>query len=366
MNRKTLISLLALAALLVLAASLTNLSERLGGNFNQMLLPELEAQLNSLTSIRVIGGGNQTIASLSRGENAWKLADKFGYRADIGRIRSNLLALARAKIVEQKTAKPEYFERLGVEDVAGEAAKGVLIELESLDKPVKIIIGDTDVGGGDYAYARKADENQSWLISGAFDLPTDTLAWLDREILDIPTARIRAVTITHSDGEVLRIEKAAAENPNFEVQGIPDDRELNYPSVANAIAGVLTGLRLEDVRTNVELDSEKVTPSRIVFETFDGLRIDLTVYSLTDNTWTLVSARVGELSIPATPENSNGAENQPDIKKPAIDDEVEKLNARLGGWAYTLASYKSEQLLKRIDELLAPVDSDGPLPEKIN
>ena len=122
------------------------------------------------------------------------------------------------------------------------------------------------------------------------------MEWLDREILDIPTTRIRAVTITHSDGEVLSIEKAAIENPNFEVQEIPDDRELSYPSVANAIAGVLTGLRLEDVRTNMGLDSAKVKPSRIVFKTFDGLRIDLTIYSVTDDNWTLVSAQVDELS----------------------------------------------------------------------
>ena len=366
MNRKTLIGLLALAALLILAASLANLSKRSNGDANQLLVPKLEAQLNSLTSMRVIGGGNQTIVTLSRAESAWKLADKSGYRADIGRIRSNLIALARAKIVEQKTTNPEYFERLGVEDVAGEAASGVLIELESLAEPVRIIIGDTGVGGGDYAYARKAGENQSWLISGAFDLPTDTLEWLDREMLDIPTARIRAVTITHPDGEVLRIEKAAAEDLNFAVKGIPDGRELSYASVANAVAGVLTGLRLEDVQSDTNLDSAEVMPARIVFETFDGLRIDLTVYSLTDGNWIQVSARVGGPPTPAAPADSDDAADRADAKGLAIGDEVERLNARLGGWSYTLASYKSEQLLKRIDELLAPEEDDFPLPEKID
>ena len=364
MNRKTLIGLLALAALLILAASLTNLSKRLGGGVNQLLVPGLEAQLNDLASMRVIGKGNQTIATLSRAERTWELADKSGYRADIGRIRSNLIALARARIVEQKTANPEYFERLGVEDIAGEAASGVLIELESLAEPVRIIIGDTGIGGGDYAYAREAGENQSWLISGAFDLPTDTVDWLDREMLDIPTARIGAVTITHPDGEVLRIEKAAAEDPNFAVQGIPDGRELSYASVANAVAGVLTGLMLEDVQAGAGLDSAEVTPARIVFETFDGLRIDLTVYSLADSNWIQVAARVGGLPTPAAPADSNDAANQADTEALAIGDEVERLNARLGGWAYTLASYKSEQLLKRIDELLAPEDDDLPLPEK--
>ena len=34
--------------------------------------------------------------------------------------------------------------------------------------------------------------------------------------------------------------------------------------------------------------------------------------------------------------------------------EAAALNARLGGWVYTLPSYKTEQLTRRLNELLAP------------
>jgi hypothetical protein len=34
--------------------------------------------------------------------------------------------------------------------------------------------------------------------------------------------------------------------------------------------------------------------------------------------------------------------------------EAAALNARLGGWVYTLPSYKAEQLTRRLQELLAP------------
>ncbi len=361
MHRKTLIGLLTLAGLLILAVSLTKLSKQPGGDVNQLLVPGLEAQLNDLARVRVIGAGNQAIATLSRAETAWELAEKSGYRADIGRIRGNLIALARARIIEQKTANPEYFDRLGVESVAGESASGVLIELDDLAEPVRIIIGDTGVGG-DYAYVREAGENQSWLVSGAFDLPSESLDWLDREMLDIPTARIRAVTITHPDGEVLRIEKAAATDPNFVVPGIPDGRKLSYASVANAIAGVLAKLRLEDVQASSSLEAAEVTPTTIVFETFNGLLIDVSAYSLVDENWIQVAARLDEPPAPIASVDTDGA---PDLSAPEaapIGDEVERLNARLGGWAYTVASYKTEQLLKRIDDLLAPEDDELPLP----
>ena len=363
MHRKTLIALLTLAALLILAVSLTNLSKQSGGDVHQLLVPGLEARLNDLASVRVIGAGNQAIATLSRAESAWELAEKSGYRADIGRIRSNLIALARARIVEHKTANPEYFERLGVEDIAGEAASGVLIELDGLAEPVSIIIGDTGIGG-DYAYVREAGENQSWLVTGAFDLPTETIDWVDREMLDIPTIRIRAVTITHPDGEVLRIEKATAADPNFVVPEIPDSRKLSYASVANAIAGVLSGLSLEDVQTSVSMESAEVTPATIMFETFDGLLIDVTAYSLVDGTWIQVAARLDEPPTPIASVDTDGVPDQPAPEAPAIGDEVERLNERLGGWAYTVVSYKTEQLLKRIDDLLAPEDDELPLPGK--
>lgn len=363
MHRKTLIALLTLAALLILAVSLTNLSKQLGGDVNQLLVPALEAQLNDVASVRVVGAGDQAIATLSRAESAWELAEKSGYRADIGRIRSNLIALARARIIEQKTANPEYFERLGVETIAGESASGVLIELDGLAEPVSIIIGDTGIGG-DYAYVREAGENQSWLVNGVFDLPTETIDWVDREMLDIPTARIRAVTITHPDGEVLRIEKATAADPNFVVPEIPDGRELNYPSVANAMAGVLTGLSLEDVQASPDLESAEAAPATIMFETFDGLLIDVTAYSLNDGTWIQVAARLDERPTPIASADTDDAPDQTAPEGSAIGDEVERLNARLGGWAYTVASYKTEQLLKRIDDLLAPANDELPLPEK--
>ena len=363
MHRKTLISLLTLAALLILAVSLINLSRQLGGDVNQLLVPALEAQLDDVTRVRVIGAGDQAIATLSRAESAWELAEKSGYRADIGRIRSNLIALARAKIIEQKTANPEYFERLGVETIAGESASGVLIELDGLAEPLGIIIGDTGIGG-DYAYVREADKNQSWLVNGAFDLSTETIDWVDREMLDIPTARIHAVTITHPDGEVLRIEKATTADPNFVVPEIPDGRELSYPGVANAIAGVLTGLSLEDVQSSPDLESAEAAPATIKFETFDGLLVDVTAYSLNDGTWIQVATRLDEQPTPIASADTDDAPDQIAPEGPAIGDEVERLNARLGGWAYSVASYKTEQLLKRIDDLLAPADDELPLPEK--
>ena len=66
-------------------------------------------------------------------------------------------------------------------------------------------------------------------------------------IVDVRSERVREVTITHPDGEVVRLSKTGAELANFEVADVPNGRELSYPGVANVVGNALRELNLEDV-----------------------------------------------------------------------------------------------------------------------
>ena len=152
--------------------------------------------------------------------------------------------------------------------IDSEDAGGVLVEFEGVDVP-PVIIGNTEPAR-EAVYARRADEQTSWLVSGEIDIADDTLQWLGRNVIDISASQIAEVEITHPDGEVVLISKAAFGQPNFDVANIPDGRELKRASIANSIASVIEGLEIDDVVPADESGYSELTTTRATYRAFDG------------------------------------------------------------------------------------------------
>ncbi|MDJ0927857.1 MAG: DUF4340 domain-containing protein, partial [Gammaproteobacteria bacterium] len=189
-----------------------------------LLLPDLEAALNEIDHLTVTGRGAAIVATLKRGPSGWTVTEASDYPADIGMIRRNLLALSNAKIVEPKTALPEFYDRLGVEDVASDAATGLQLDIVGGDFAASLIIGQTDVSGGNMAYVRRVDDARSYMISATLD-PADSLqGWVDQALVDIGSKDIERVRIEHPDGEILVIEKTEPDATDFIVLDIPEGR----------------------------------------------------------------------------------------------------------------------------------------------
>ena len=297
------------------------------------LLPGLMDVLDEVASIEVVGAGGAAIATLDRAEDGWTVRERDGYSADLTKVRHALLSLAEARILEAKTANPELHDRLGVEDVVADDAGGLAVTLLGPNEPTAIIVGDE---AGDYRrYVRRADENQSYMINRDPEIGETAADWLDTNIIDLASARVREITVTHPDGEIVRATKASAEDANFTVENIPEGRSLLYDSVANVIAGVLQNLTLEDVEQDTD-DGAGRTVTELV--TFDGLRLTVTGLERDDAAW---------ISITAAAEPDSQQADQA-----AAATEAQSLNERLSGWRYRIPSYKFEQLTRRMDDLL--------------
>ena len=82
-------------------------------------------------------------------------------------------------------------------------------------------------------------------------MPRTTALWLDNDIVDVRSDRVREFTITHADGEVVTISKSTKEAANFDVASVPAGRELTYPGVANVVGteNVLAACRAHGGRT---------------------------------------------------------------------------------------------------------------------
>ncbi len=351
MNRRTLITLVIIIAALS-AILMTNRQDFDGGE-TSVLLPGLDQELNDITSLTIRTAGNRVAVTLSRGAEQWVVAQRDAYPADIGKIRDNLISLANATIVEEKTADPALYTRLGVEDIAKEDAGGIELVIEGPGEPYRMIIGTTGVRG-DHAYARKPGAAVSLLIAASLDLGTEPADWLDHTIIDIAASDIFSATTTHPDGERVRIEKTGPDASSFELIDQPANRELTYPGVTASIGSVLTDLVMDDVVARTGVSLENVQPIVTRFETFDGLIVITKTY--TSDKMDFVGF---EFTTDTELEARFTANNQEDLTGDTAATRADNLNIRLGGWLFILPGHKQDELTHHMSDLLSEPENQS-------
>jgi hypothetical protein len=324
MNSSTLRLLGIVVAVLVVALIFVDSLDDGGApGSGQMLMQEFRDDANNVDSVTITRANQEAVVIEKRGDT-WRVEGRGGYPAKIDSVREILLAMADAKVVEAKTADPKLYGRLGVDAPDTDSSKGVLVTARVGDDDHQVIFGNS--AQGSYRYARMMGENQSWLIDQNPDIPATAGDWLIADIVDIDASRIQSVTITHADGEIIRIDKFAETDTDFRVADIPDGRELSYSTVANGIGGALNDLDLDDVRPTVQIDASVTTE----FETFDGLKIVVLSVRSEDESW---------ISLGVSAEESGNAE-------------AAEISGQTEGWQYMIADYKANLLTRRWEDIL--------------
>ena len=341
-------------------------------------VPGLESALNDLERVALVKAGNEAVATLERRDGAWVVAEKNHYPADVAKLRQQLRALADAKILEQKTATPELYDRLGVVDVSAPTATGIAVSFTAAGKELPtVILGDAQ--GSKYRYARRAGDGQSYLLDHDPNFPHGTGQWLAPTIVDVNGDRMQQIMIKHPNGETITISKPTTRLQNYDVAGVPKGRELLYPGVANVSANALRELNLEDVQPAAEASADNPAsadkPVHVEFRTFDGLVLDVTGTKQDDNAWITVAARFDAdqaarfapaAAAPAPAADPNlPPEANPPAAEPAAGTvpaanaaeraaEVEQINKRTAGWRYKIAAFQYDQMTRHISDLLKP------------
>ncbi|MGH8222450.1 MAG: DUF4340 domain-containing protein, partial [Woeseiaceae bacterium] len=316
MNAKTLKWLAVAAIALVIVLIAVDTADR-GDTVSsgEPLLPELKEHINDVTRVVVTGDAGFGTVTVAFEDGEWRVAEKGDYPADVGTLRKVLLAVADARILEQKTANPERYADLGVADPP--EGEGMLLEISGADFSHALIVGDT--AQSKYRYVRIADRAQSLLVNQNPDLPADAGGWLEESLLDVDASRVRSVAIEHADGETIRIGKASPEDTSFTVEDLPEGRELSYATVADGIAGALNDLRLEDVRRSDAGEAATTT----MFTTFDGLVVTLkSVADGDDGSWVSVSAEAQPAAAVADAVPEDAATEAPEAEAAADEPEA--------------------------------------------
>jgi hypothetical protein len=332
----------------------------------------LNDDLDDVSQVLITGAGGQQIVSLTRAADAWIVSEADGYVAERSTVNALLIALAEARIVEEKTANPELHSRLGVEDIDDADATGVEVAVVTDDGARYDAVFGYEYNGGQ-VYARLADSDRSVLIDRNPEIARDPADWVVSEIIDIASDRVQRVEITQADGERLVIRKNTRSAGNFSVDDIPDGRQLQYAGVANVTASVLTSLELDAVRRAAADQAGPVVSSE--FWMFDGLVITVTTTGEGEDAWLSFAARFDvEQALAYATDPDAGADADADADEPgdagsvvrpsetdaseanefSARDEAEQIDSRLADWNYRIASYKLSQLTRRVEDLLQP------------
>ena len=409
---------IAIAAFLVLRRAPEAEGSLVGGP----VIAGLADKLNDVSTVRFVKAGETTLLTLQREGKGWAVVERDGYPADDAKVRLALINLGETKVLEPKTANPERYAQLGVQDVDAADATGTRVELSGEGIDSKLVVGHPVAQGGEGTYVRRVGEAASLLATGNLVPDPEIGQWLKREITDIPSSRIREIELRQGEARPLRVFKNAPEDANFIVADIPRGREVQSEVVANGLGSMLAGLTLEDVAKADVAPSSDLVQHDAVYRLFDGTVITMQGWQETDGadgnpgkayaTFTAsldedqartaivadvereqataaaeASAPVdsgavpGEAAVdvdasastderqatsgaavndaeanPTTPEAKVDVEAETDKRLADLREEVDAMNARLGGWRFELPAYKFANVDKSLEDMLKPAN----------
>jgi hypothetical protein len=326
------------------------------------LYPGLKEQLNSVTAINIYKAGDARVVELQRQGDTSTVTERDNYPADEGKLRRLVIAIADAKVLEEKTSNPAAYATLGVEDTKGAGATSLRIELVGTPNPVNLIVGKQGAGARS-TYVRRAGEAQSWLINTTIDTSATPEAWLRKDIVDVSADRIQSATVSTSVGtkgaKPYTAAKAARADTNFTVAGLPKGKSLSAPTAANSVAMALTALSLVDVRAATSFQS---TPpaAHATFKTFDGLVVEADGWVRDQKHYVALrpsfdAALAERFKVATAPAEEKQEAKQTEAPKPAapnVEEDAKKLATKVTGWIYEIPDYKYESLFKPVDQLV--------------
>jgi len=251
---------------------------------NALFLPNLLKKSDSIS--RLIIQDQQGTLTFEHSNNTWKILEKNNFPVLHDKVEELLYSLADLKIVEPKTASPEFFSSLDLEDVDQPNSKSLLVTVQDDQKHdlAKIIIGKREGlrVGEDYTEnicVRMAGDYQTWIVQGTLPISSDFKDWVDQPLLGLIDAdQLKQVSIINTNGEKVVIEKSTPEQEDFELLTAKDKpgMTLNIDTI-NTLPFEVAEIEFDDVlfAANQNVDWSKSLKADL--ETFSGIKIALEV-----------------------------------------------------------------------------------------
>ncbi|MCI0401797.1 MAG: DUF4340 domain-containing protein [Gammaproteobacteria bacterium] len=334
-----------------------------------VLFPELLPNINDVARVE-IREKNEGI-TLTRKGDAWVLESGGGYPALFEKVKTTVVSIAKLRVLEGKTKNPGLYSKLGVEGIDDKNSRSILITLQDQagNTIASIIIGKervvrTGIGPASL-YVRKPDAVQALLVEGDLDIAATVTSWVNPDIVNIASDRVREVIIEHPDGNRVDISRASTKEKAYTLADIPEGAKLTSQVTLNSMATALEDFRLEDVKAKGNPSTENSRTTTV--KTFDGLVAMITTTKVGDKAYSTFSFAFDPSAVMADEggdhERSNeegqeteaANEEQQQIKlkkKEEVQEEVVALNKALSDWVFAIPDFKADILTKKLGDLV--------------
>jgi hypothetical protein len=293
----------------------------------QPVFPGLAAKLASASRVELHSGANTSTLLLKDGK--WGLAERSMYPVPVANIRALFAGLGELKQIEARTDDAASLARLGVDDpiAPGSTATSLRVLDDHGAVLASLILGhrSTATRGGlpDHIYIRRPNETRVWLAEGHLAVQADPQAWLARDIINIPRARVAQVTVQHG-ADVLNFTRAG---DTMNLANPPPGKLDDYR--VGAMASALEDVTLADVSKGL---LPGTTLGNAAFTTTDGLTVLVTVNLDGKTVWASFAAHgTGDAAY-----------------------------AGLAGWAFQLPEWRGASLVPAPSDMIAKPPEDAP------
>lgn len=357
MNRNYLIALAAITLTVVIIAAVVVGKDRSPTYISkEPLLPTLAENINEAASITLVSNRRKTI--LERDGETWRIANSDDYPALFDKVRSLLINLAELQTKERKTDNPELYHYLDVQDPAQPDSNSIQVTVMNKDGDIlaDVIIGKprnskvTNLQTG--LYVRKPDAAHALLVEGRVPVSAEKTAWFNPDIVNIASERVRDVTITHPDGNMVHAYRESPE-AGFQLADLPPDRRVQSRTALNRFGSVLQEISARDIRALETFSFDQAIDTTV--RTFDGMIIDVRSTRKDDRHYAnfrfLYDADMENAS--AQPVTDGAGE------RIAVEAEAQELQERLGNWVYQIPGFKFDVLTATLDDYTRQVSTPG-------
>jgi hypothetical protein len=355
----------AVAVLLAIAAVWMRASSVEPAFAHRLMFEGLAAKANDAATI-LIESKTAAFSVTRAADGRWVLPGKFNYPADINLVRKTVIALSELEAIDQRTARADWHERLGVR-LPKSGGSGTVVTLKDSQGAVlaSLVTGHTvegaAAGGNTALYARRADNNQTFVVLGAYSPQPDQTQWLDKSFISLTRDRVKTAAMKPLKGPAYSVTRAKPEDEKYVVvEPLPRGRVLRTEAEPNGVGNALMGVTFEDVVRADTLDFSNA--NRATYTTFDGLTLSISAIEKDRDYWITVTATATPQPAPPPAPVVPGAPTPPVSLKPDVAKEAAEINRMTSGWAYKIPRYKGVLITAAMEDLLKPVGGPPPGP----
>lgn len=338
---------------------------------DKALFTDLAVKLDDISQLKLSDAAGATV-TIERKGKGWMVREASRYHADVGKVGELVVAVSEAVTQEQKTSNPEFYERLGVQDIANADSEAVLLSIQAGGQSYDVLIGNQSDRFGGSTFVRKPDSAASLLVSPSLRVSTDASSWQDKQVLDFPSEEIQSVVIEHGDSTT-EIVKDSPTQTSFTLVGKTDDQKLQDTLVRGVGRG-LAGLSFEDVRRGAAFAINDYQRKSVKYTLFSGVVVQVTLfYKLPEEEtedsegppakaeyWLNAGVRfdesIAQQFAPQPTATVDGTEPQTLTLTPAdLADrqrEADELNDKIRMWMYKITSARFDSINKTTEELI--------------